>query len=91
MESNSFELKIKRAAIFPFNKEMHSLIRYHHLLSFELVDVYDVKYSFTVGASTSFLMNDMSVKNYIIKNISEVDWDSFDTLIVGHTFRDASY
>lgn len=86
-ESGSFELKIKRAAIFPFNKEMHSLIRYPHLLSFELVDVYDVKYSFTVGATTSFLMNDMSVKNYIIKNISEVDWDSFDTLIVGHTNR----
>lgn len=80
-----YKMKIKRAVIFPFNKEMHSLIRYHHLLNFELIDVYDVKYSFTVGASTSFLMNDMSVKNYIIKNINDIDWESFDTLIIGHT------
>lgn len=84
---NVYEIKIKRAAIFPFNKEMHSLIRYNHLLNFEIVDVYDVKYSFTVGTSTSFLMNDMSLKNYVIKNITKIDWDSFDTLIIGHMNR----
>lgn len=85
--NNDYEMKIKSAAIFPFNKEMHSLIRYHHLLDFEITNVYDVKYSFTVGASTAFLMNDMSVKNYIIKNINDIDWGSFDTLIIGHTNR----
>lgn len=80
-------IKIKRAAVFPFNKEMHSLMRYSHLLDFEIVDVYDVKYSSFVGAATSFLIKVPSSKNHIIKNINDIDWASFDTLIIGHTDR----
>lgn len=85
--SQKFNFKINRAAIFPFNKEMHSLIRYSHLLNFEITDVYDVKYSSNVGSSTSFLMNDACNKSYIIKNVNEIDWDAFDTLVIGHTNR----
>lgn len=81
------KININRAIIFPFNKEMHSLIRYSHLLDFEIVDVYDVKYSANVGADTSFLLNDLSAKKHKIKNINSVDWASFDTLIIGHTDR----
>ena len=32
---------IRKAAIYPFNKEMHALVRYRDLLSFELVGVAD--------------------------------------------------
>lgn len=77
--------KIKKAALFPFNKEMHSLLRYRNLLNFEIIDVYDSKYSAKVGATTSHLMKDNDVKCITIKNINDIDWDSIDTLILGHT------
>lgn len=90
-ESNAFKVhskkmfEITKAAIFPFNKEMHSLIRYSNLLSFEISAVYDTKYSATVGATTSHLMKDDSVKDILIRNINDIEWDIFDTLILGHT------
>lgn len=76
--------KINKAALFPFNKEMHSLIRYFDILDFEIVDVYDSKYSMRVGTNTQKIMDDINVLNKIIKNIDKIDWDSFDTLILGH-------
>lgn len=76
---------IQKAAIFPFNKEMHSLVRYTDLLSFEIVGIYDTKYSAKVGAATTHLMKDKNVKELIIRNISQIDWDEFDTFILGHT------
>jgi len=81
---NNFVFKIKRAALFPFNKEMHSLIRFHRMLSFDIIDVYDTKYSGTVGANTTHLMKDEDVKQLKVKNISDINWDTFDTLILGH-------
>ena len=81
---NLFE--IKKAAVFPFNKENHSLIRYADLLDFEIVDVYDTKFSMTVGNTTTRVLKDEKVKNLTIKNIEKIDWDSFDTLIMGHMF-----
>lgn len=77
--------KIKRAALFPFNKEMHSIVRYSNLLSFDIDGIYDVKYSATVGATTSHIMKDSSVKDILVNNISNIDWNGFDTLILGHT------
>ena len=40
----NFPLK-GRLAIFPFNKEMHSLLRFKQLLNFDIVNVYDIKKS----------------------------------------------
>lgn len=77
----------KKAALFPFNKEMHNIVRYRKQLSFDIVDIYDIKYSGQVGSSVNELLhldgdeND----NYYIKNILDIDYDSFDTLILGHT------
>ena len=76
---------IKKAALFPFNKEMHGLIRYANLLSFDITNVYDSKYSSTVGATTSYLLKDNTVKNFLVKNIDNIEWNTFDTLILGHT------
>jgi uncharacterized NAD-dependent epimerase/dehydratase family protein len=76
---------INNAAIFPFNKEMHSLIRFSDLLPFKIVDVYDTKYSGNVGASVKHILNDNSISDdYTIKNINKIEWDSFDTIIIGH-------
>lgn len=76
--------KIERAILFPFNKEMHSLIRFSHLLNFKIVGVYDCKFSANIGATTKRLMDD-DVLDIKIGNINQVDWNEFDTIILGHT------
>jgi len=75
----------KKAVIFPFNKEAHSIVRFSSNLPFKLVDVYDSRYSAQVGASTNKILHDNRLNNYIIKNIASIDWDTFDTFILGHT------
>lgn len=88
---NEFQIKrycfknIKRAVIFPFNKEMHSLIRFSKELPFEIAGIYDVRYSGRVGAYTNHLLKIDKKDNYIVKNIEELDYDEFDMIIVGHT------
>ena len=81
MPNNIF--KIKKAALFPFNKEMHSILRFEDKLDFEITDVYDTKYSLRVGKNTNKEVKSDS-SGHIIKNIEKIDWDSFDTLILGH-------
>lgn len=74
----------KKAIVLPFNKEIHSLIRHSDLLSFKIIDVFDFKYFGTVGQSTNKLLCSDS-KDYIIKDFSEIDYNKFDTVILGHT------
>lgn len=78
-------MNYKKAVIFPFNKEMHSLVRFSDLLGFELVDVYETKYSALVSAYTDDILKEKCKRNYRIKNIDDIDLDSFDTFILGHT------
>lgn len=75
--------KINQAAIFPFNKEMHSLVRFQELLSFEISGVYDIRESSNVGATTNHVMKTNS-KSFLIQNVEEMDWSSFDTIIIGN-------
>jgi uncharacterized NAD-dependent epimerase/dehydratase family protein len=74
---------IKKAALFPFFKEMHSLIRFTDMLDFEITGVYDSKYSALVGSTTDHIMKD-TVASHTIQNIDQIQWDTFDTLILGH-------
>lgn len=83
-KDRTIPFKIHKAAIFPFNKEMHSLLRYNDLLPFEITDVLDTKYSSNVGATTTHLMKNHNIKEYVITNVNNVNWTSFDTLILGH-------
>lgn len=76
--------RIEEAVVFPFSKEVHSLIRFEQNLSFKIVDVYDTKYSTLVGASSNHLLNISNPNDHIIKNIESIDWMSFDTIIIGH-------
>lgn len=80
----SFNIKINHAAVFPFNKEIHSLILFQDLLDFEIDEVYDTKYSLNVGAQTDNVLKKKCKKNFIIKNITYIQWQSIDTLIIGH-------
>lgn len=78
------QLTIKNVALFPFSKEMHSFLRYHKLLPFEIKAVYDVKYSAIIGTTTQHCLKDNEVQNLIIKNIRDIEWEEIDTLILGH-------
>jgi hypothetical protein len=81
------KFKIQKEIAFPFNKEMHSVVRYAENIPFELVDVYDIKQSFLVNRSTQELLDDSTVPEYWIKNIQDIDCDSFDTIILGCVYE----
>ena len=68
-------------AVFPFNKENQSLLRYCECFDYDIVDFYDIKYSGKVGTIQKAKGNK---KTYKIKNINNCDWKSFDTFILGH-------
>ncbi len=77
--------KIKRAIVFPFNKEIHSIVRFSHLLNFELYGLYDVKYNRNIGKFAQQLLGIESEKGMPICSFENIDWeDEFDTVILGH-------
>ena len=72
---------VKKAIIFPVNKESHALLRYKQMLKFDLVGVYDERLSGNVGRI---------IFNEEIKSIDKLDWnDDFDTIILS-CFSDLS-
>lgn len=81
------DLKGKRVAIFPFNKELMSVTNYSDLLACEITHVYDIKQTGNVNKSTiSFSHRKASSKEYKIQDFQEIvdDKDSIDVLVVGH-------
>ncbi len=78
----TFVTKMQKVVCFPYNKEIHSVVRYSELTAFTVVDVYDTRRSGKVGRKISSPDNNAE---YIIKNIEKIDFDSFDTIIIGHT------
>ena len=78
------QFQIKKAALFPFNKEMHSLVRFPDLLNFEIQNIYDHRFTGRVGVSLKKYVDAESVPDKIIKDIDSIDWDGIDTLILGH-------
>ncbi|MDR2418760.1 MAG: S8 family serine peptidase [Treponema sp.] len=68
--------RIKRAAVFPFNKETSSILRFSSALPFEIAGVFDLKRSSNIGRK---------IHGYTVQNIDACSWDDFDTLILGHT------
>ena len=86
LPEQKFDLDIKKAIVFPFNKEMHSLARYEDMLQFQILGFYDTKYSGQVGYSVNILQKTNSKNEHIIQNIDKIDWGAdFDTVILGHT------
>ncbi|MDR2150453.1 MAG: S8 family serine peptidase [Spirochaetaceae bacterium] len=77
---------IRKAVVFPYNKETSSLVRFSELLPFELVALYDTKLSGNLGRTIKRF--DESGQQYKVQNIDTCDFetfDSFDTFIMGHT------
>lgn len=80
---SKMNFEIKKAIVFPFNKEMHSLARFSDLLNFEILDFYDTKFSGNMGKGIRELQQIDS--DIIIKNYDNIDWNAeFDTIILGH-------
>ena len=72
-----------RIALFPFNKEMHSLIRFSDMMPYKISKVYDCKYTGRVGSTTKAVLND-EVEEINIENICEIDMEAFDAFVFGH-------
>lgn len=72
------KFNIKNAILFPYNKEMHSLINYNDLLNFNINGVYDIRRMGNVGRK---LKNGDCISDWV-----NINWENdFDTIIVGHT------
>lgn len=82
-ESNHLNFEIKRAAVFPFNKEIHALARYEDMLSFEVADYYAPRITGYVGKRISDILPGCE-SGRVIKNVSEICYSGVDTLIFGH-------
>lgn len=75
------DFKANKVALFPYNKEMHSLINFSDLLCFEIESVYDIRHSGKVGQSAKDIFGNFMFK---IKNVEECLYENIDTFIIGH-------
>ena len=76
--------KFRRAAVFPYNKEMHNIINFKDLLKINIENIYDIKQSGRVGK----VVKDFYGNEYgTIKNIDNINFDKIDCLIIGHTME----
>jgi hypothetical protein len=68
------DFNIRKAIIFPINKESHALLRFRDKLEFEIVGSYDERLSGKVGKT----MFGEKIKSY-----DDIDWnENFDTIIL---------
>lgn len=72
---------IDKAALFPLNKEMTSLINYFDMLNFKISDIYSSKYLGNIGNRVQNIFNSFDAK---VKNIEQADFSTIDTTIIGH-------
>ncbi len=77
--------EIRKAVVFPFNKEIQTMIRFQDMLEFNVTGIYDTKYSGIVNSHINDLTNKSYRTNYVVSNIELIDINSFDSIIIGHT------
>lgn len=76
-KNGQLQFKIKQAILFPYNKEMHSLINNMDMLSFQIGEIFDEPKLGNVGRV---------VQGIKIKSWKDINWEgTFDTVIIGHT------
>ena len=74
---------IKKAVLYPYNKEMHSLVRYRDLLAFEIVGVADPIGKGMVGKDAGKVIGEPQAGLRISPNLRRAMTDA-DTLILGY-------
>lgn len=80
---NTSLFKIKNAVVFPFSKETQAFIRFSEMLSFNIIDYYDIRYSGRVGRKISTYYEEVLSQKQI-KDIEKIEFKNFDTIILGH-------
>lgn len=71
--------KIKKAIVFPVNKESNAILRFKEMLDFEIVGVYDEPLSGNVGKK---------LFGETVYSYNNINWTlDFDTIIVSCTFQ----
>lgn len=73
---------LKRAAIFPYNKEIHSLINFPDLLSFQIEGIYDIKQH---GYINKTIKSIDEKYQYAVKDYMNMNFEDIDSVIIGHT------
>jgi uncharacterized NAD-dependent epimerase/dehydratase family protein len=74
---------IKKAVIFPYNKEMHSLVRYKDLLPFQILHIVDVVGKRTIGKDSGEIIGDNKSGIIVEKKIDNC-LKEVDTIILGY-------
>ena len=74
---------VKRAVLYPYNKEMHSLVRYRDMLPFEIVTVVDPVAKGLVGKDAGVVIGEQPCGLRIQPNLYEALREG-DTLILGY-------
>lgn len=78
------QLRIRKVVVFPFNKEIHSLAAFEHLLGFEILNYYDFRQKGLVNKKISDVLP-YTVNEKRIYDFEQINWDDdFDTFICGH-------
>lgn len=80
---NTSPFKITNAVVFPFSKETQAFVRFADMLSFNIIDYYDVRYSGKVGRKISTYYEEAPSQK-LIKDIDKIEFKDFDTIILGH-------
>ncbi len=74
---------IGRAVIYPFNKEMHSLVRFRHMLPFAIEGVVDVVGRKSIGKDSGEVIGAPQSGLVVGKNLEE-NLNGADTLVLGY-------
>jgi uncharacterized NAD-dependent epimerase/dehydratase family protein len=75
---------IKKAALYPFSKEMHSLIRFRHMLPFEVVGIADPVTRGSAGKDAGEVLHLAPIGLTVTPKLDEALANA-DTLILGYT------
>jgi uncharacterized NAD-dependent epimerase/dehydratase family protein len=74
---------IKKALVYPYNKEMHALVRFRNLLPFEVAHVVDVVGRKTTGRDSGEVIGAEASGTVVHKRLEECLPDA-DTLVLGY-------
>lgn len=81
-------IEIKKVITYPFNKEIKTIISNIDFGNFDVIGIYDTKFSQNLGKRVCDCMHTES--NLKIDSVNRIIWnDSFDCVILGH-FREHS-
>lgn len=78
---------IDRAVIFPYNKEIHSLLRYRDLMALQIHKICDLRYLGNLGKQINELTSGLIDCDFLVHDFDKLDWgkETFDCFILGHT------